>query len=406
MSSPSSSARARRRRGCPADRAAGRRSRARREYPPSGRRGAWCVRPREWRAKRRVRAPPADTARQLADRPRSRSGRPPHPARRGLRAPCPGPNRAARSTTSRSAEAAPCAPRPILFVMRSYDVVVVGAGILGLAVSRELLKRFPKLKLAVLDKEPNIGLHQSGHNSGVLHSGIYYAPGSLKARLCVEGQRELYAYCEAKGIPTDRCGKVIVASSEDEVPRLESLLERGTTNGVEGLEDDRTGAAQGDRAALRRGQSPVVAEHGHRRLQPCQSRVRRRRRGQRRRDLARLRRDPLRGPRRNGGPAYDGRRGGRAPRRRLRRAALRSRGSADRGAARPAHRAVPRRLLDPATGPTRAGAQPDLPRAGPLVPLPRGPLHAPYGGWLGVARAERRAGVRPRRLRTSGPPSA
>jgi (S)-2-hydroxyglutarate dehydrogenase len=120
--------------------------------------------------------------------------------------------------------------------MRSYDVVVVGAGILGLAVSRELLKRFPKLKLAVLDKEPNIGLHQSGHNSGVLHSGIYYAPGSLKARLCVEGQRELYAYCEEKGIPTDRCGKVIVASSEDEVPRLENLLERGTTNGVQGLE--------------------------------------------------------------------------------------------------------------------------------------------------------------------------
>src|SRR5918911_522490 len=120
--------------------------------------------------------------------------------------------------------------------VRSYDVVVIGAGILGLAVSRELLSRFPRLRLGILDKEPAIGQHQSGHNSGVLHSGIYYAPGSLKARLCVQGQRELYAYCERKGIPTDRCGKVIVASNESELPRLENLLERGKANGVEGLE--------------------------------------------------------------------------------------------------------------------------------------------------------------------------
>jgi (S)-2-hydroxyglutarate dehydrogenase len=120
--------------------------------------------------------------------------------------------------------------------VRSYDVVVIGAGILGLAVSRELLSRYPRLRLAVLDKEPSVGQHQTGHNSGVLHSGIYYAPGSLKARLCVEGQRELYAYCEQKGIPTDRCGKVIVASNESELPRLENLLERGKANGVEGLE--------------------------------------------------------------------------------------------------------------------------------------------------------------------------
>src|SRR3982075_4516705 len=105
-----------------------------------------------------------------------------------------------------------------------------------MAVSRELLSRFPRLRLGVLDKEPSVGQHQSGHNSGVLHSGIYYAPGSLKARLCVEGQKELYAYCEQKGIPTDRCGKVIVASHEGEIPRLENLLQRGQANGVEGLE--------------------------------------------------------------------------------------------------------------------------------------------------------------------------
>jgi len=92
------------------------------------------------------------------------------------------------------------------------------------------------LRLAVLDKEPSVGQHQTGHNSGVLHSGIYYAPGSLKARLCVQGQRELYAYCEQKGIPTDRCGKVIVAVDQSELPRLENLLQRGQANGVEGLE--------------------------------------------------------------------------------------------------------------------------------------------------------------------------
>jgi L-2-hydroxyglutarate oxidase LhgO len=120
--------------------------------------------------------------------------------------------------------------------VRSYDVVVIGAGIIGLAVSRELLSRFPRLRLAVLDKEALVGQHQSGHNSGVLHSGIYYAPGSLKARLCVQGQREVYAYCERKGIPTDRCGKVIVAIREDELPRLDNLYERGKANGVEGLE--------------------------------------------------------------------------------------------------------------------------------------------------------------------------
>jgi L-2-hydroxyglutarate oxidase LhgO len=120
--------------------------------------------------------------------------------------------------------------------VRSYDVVVIGAGIIGLAVSRELVNRYPRLRLAVLDKEPAVGRHQSGHNSGVLHSGIYYAPGSLKARLCVQGQQNLYAYCEERGIPADRCGKVIVASNESEIPRLENLYQRGQANGVEGLE--------------------------------------------------------------------------------------------------------------------------------------------------------------------------
>jgi len=117
-----------------------------------------------------------------------------------------------------------------------YDLAVIGAGILGLSTARELLQRYPRLKLAILDKEAHIGKHQTGHNSGVIHSGIYYAPGSLKAKLCTQGSREIYHFCEERGIPTDRCGKVIVALDESELPRLENLHQRGQANGVEGLE--------------------------------------------------------------------------------------------------------------------------------------------------------------------------
>lgn len=117
-----------------------------------------------------------------------------------------------------------------------YDVVVVGAGIVGLATARELLRRRPGRHLAVLERETRVAAHQSGHNSGVIHSGIYYPPGSLKARLCVSGSRELYAYCEEHGIPAERCGKVIVATDIEELGRLNTLYERGVANGVRGLE--------------------------------------------------------------------------------------------------------------------------------------------------------------------------
>jgi (S)-2-hydroxyglutarate dehydrogenase len=117
------------------------------------------------------------------------------------------------------------------------DVVLVGAGILGLAVARELLTRRPELRLTVLEKEAAIARHQTGHNSGVIHTGIYYAPGSLKAQLCVEGRRLMYEFCAKKGIPTERCGKVIVAADESELPRLEELRRRGEANGVRGLEE-------------------------------------------------------------------------------------------------------------------------------------------------------------------------
>ena len=116
-----------------------------------------------------------------------------------------------------------------------HDLVVVGAGIVALAAARELLARRPGLKLAILEREPEVARHQTGSNSGVIHGGIYYAPGSLKARLCVEGAAKMYAYCEARRIPYERCGKVIVALADRELPGLDALEARGRANGVPGL---------------------------------------------------------------------------------------------------------------------------------------------------------------------------
>jgi (S)-2-hydroxyglutarate dehydrogenase len=115
------------------------------------------------------------------------------------------------------------------------DLAVVGAGILGLAVAHELRARRPGLRIAVLEREDRIAVHQTGHNSGVIHAGIYYAPGSLKAKLCVAGAEELYRFCEERGVPFDRCGKVIVARDRSELGRLDELERRGRANRVEGL---------------------------------------------------------------------------------------------------------------------------------------------------------------------------
>ncbi len=113
-----------------------------------------------------------------------------------------------------------------------FDVVVVGAGIIGLATARELQRRRPGSRVAVVDKEAAPGAHQTSHSSGVVHRGVYYAPGSLKAQLCVEGAAALLAYCDERGIPILRCGKVVVATSADELPRLEELHRRSLANGV------------------------------------------------------------------------------------------------------------------------------------------------------------------------------
>src|SRR5947209_4513685 len=120
--------------------------------------------------------------------------------------------------------------------MQRYDIAIVGGGIVGLATAMRMLDKYPHLKLVILEKEDRIAMHQSGHNSGVLHSGIYYKPGSLKARLCVRGKAALLRFCDEHGIPYNLCGKVIVALNEGELGRLNDLHERGKANGVPGLE--------------------------------------------------------------------------------------------------------------------------------------------------------------------------
>jgi L-2-hydroxyglutarate oxidase len=116
--------------------------------------------------------------------------------------------------------------------MDRFDVVVIGGGIIGLATARELRRRFPHASVAVLEKERAVAAHQTGHNSGVIHSGIYYPPGSLKARLCRAGSASMVEFCRERGVPVEVCGKLIVATEPAELPRLEKLLERGVANGL------------------------------------------------------------------------------------------------------------------------------------------------------------------------------
>ncbi|MGA7048674.1 MAG: L-2-hydroxyglutarate oxidase [Candidatus Sulfotelmatobacter sp.] len=117
-----------------------------------------------------------------------------------------------------------------------YNVIIVGGGIVGLAVGLEITQRFPRLRLLLLEKEHRVGRHQSGHNSGVIHSGVYYKPGSLKAKLCVTGAAAMVEFCREHAIPHQVCGKVIVATHEEEFPRLEELRRRGDANGLTGLQ--------------------------------------------------------------------------------------------------------------------------------------------------------------------------
>ncbi len=118
---------------------------------------------------------------------------------------------------------------------KNFDVVVVGAGIVGLATAYKILEKEPSLKLLLLEKEPGVSKHQTGNNSGVIHSGIYYKPGSLKATNCIRGYKMLLDFCDENNIAYDICGKVIVATDESEVPAMMTLYDRGIENGLEGL---------------------------------------------------------------------------------------------------------------------------------------------------------------------------
>jgi (S)-2-hydroxyglutarate dehydrogenase len=117
-----------------------------------------------------------------------------------------------------------------------YDVAIIGGGIIGVSVANALLDAKRSLRVVLLEAESHLGTHQTGHNSGVIHSGLYYKPGSLKAKLCAEGREAMYRFCREHGIAHERCGKIVVATREEELPRLEELHRRGTANGLPGLE--------------------------------------------------------------------------------------------------------------------------------------------------------------------------
>jgi (S)-2-hydroxyglutarate dehydrogenase len=116
-----------------------------------------------------------------------------------------------------------------------YDFIIVGGGIVGLATGLRILEARPGAKLLLLEKEDSLGRHQTGHNSGVLHAGLYYKPGSLKAKLAVEGLRQMVSFCQKHKVSHEPCGKIVVATEPDELPRLGKLMERGVANGLKGL---------------------------------------------------------------------------------------------------------------------------------------------------------------------------
>ncbi|MFM7194957.1 MAG: FAD-dependent oxidoreductase, partial [Bacteroidota bacterium] len=116
-----------------------------------------------------------------------------------------------------------------------YDLIIIGGGITGLATALKVNESRPGLKIAVLEKESGVARHQTGNNSGVIHSGIYYKPGSLKATNCIRGYHQLIDFCTNHNVPFERCGKIIVATSEAELPLLENIHNRGIANGLDGL---------------------------------------------------------------------------------------------------------------------------------------------------------------------------
>ena len=120
--------------------------------------------------------------------------------------------------------------------MKKYDIAIIGGGIIGFGTALGIQRKNPKLKICIIEKDNVVSNHQTGHNSGVIHSGIYYKPGSLKANFCVEGRASMAEFCQKYNLKYVKCGKIIVAYTEDELPRLQNLYERGIANKVKGLE--------------------------------------------------------------------------------------------------------------------------------------------------------------------------
>ena len=155
------------------------------------------------------------------------------------------------------------------------DLAVVGAGIIGLAVAREWTRRHPRASVCVFEREQQPATHQTGHSSGVIHSGVYYRPGSLKARLCVQGAQELYDYCEQRSIAHERCGKLILATDERQLAALDRAARRGEANGVERLAPAARRGDRARRATRARRRRAALAADGHRRLRRRRARLRR-----------------------------------------------------------------------------------------------------------------------------------
>ena len=159
-------------------------------------------------------------------------------ARAAAEAPFPPPDATRVGTRNAGFYAPPGLNRRVLTPLaleRDFDVAIIGGGIIGLATAREVLRRFPKLRVVVLEKEGEVAPHQTGHNSGVIHAGMYYMPGSTMAATCVRGAELMYAYCAQHKLPHERVGKLIVAATPAEHKEVELLYARGTANGVQGL---------------------------------------------------------------------------------------------------------------------------------------------------------------------------
>ena len=280
--------------------------------------------------------------------------------------------------------------------MQQSDLIIIGGGIVGLATAYRFLERFPGKRVTVLEKEAAIARHQTGRNSGVLHTGIYYRPGSLKAQNCRAGKLAMEEFCRREQIPFVLCGKIIVAVDESELPRMETLLERGKANGVvcERIGPERIRELEPHAAGLAAIHIPEAgvvdyAQVARRLAELIQAQGSTIVTGAR---ATGIRRDTNRAIVETTAGEFAGRAG-----RQLRRPVQRPRHAAQRRAAVGDDRAVPRRVLRAAAGSTSPGADADLPGARSELPVSGRALHAAHQRPSRV-RAERRAGLCPRRL--------